>query len=476
MIMGTIMAGWRGWQWGPMAALIAGAFGGILGGLLLGAGDGHVRRQPHRVRLRDQHHRPRRRPLHGQPAVHRPRGGRARRIGQQRTTRRSASSRSVSLAILSSGPDLLGELEEKGWLADLRRRRHPARADVRSAASTRSSPSLLVVGTGYLRVAHPVRPAPAVRPARSRVPPTRSACRCIKMRYYGVIISGALAGMGGAVMVFAGANRYQEGQTQGQGFLGLATLVFGNWMPAGIVRRRGVFGYSQGITLRIDAEHHVLALMLAVGIALALFAVWSVYKRNTTAAVISGVVAAFALLRTCARRRDQQPVRLHDAVRRDAHRGHAVRPTTAPARGRGHPVPQGRLAVAMPAPIDAAANYAASIRAAPKVAAARPPRRWAAADDRARARRRDRLDAARRPTPVAAGVVHPRRRHQGPAAVPRHVRAHARRDADRRARSSASPPRPRSTSPTTASSTPRCGSHPSCTRRTGCRSRRSSTP
>ena len=55
----------------------------------------------------------------------------------------------------------------------------------------------------------------------------------IRYRYYGMIISGGLAGLGGAVMVLF-ANRYQEGQTGGRGFLGLATLVVGNWRPAGV--------------------------------------------------------------------------------------------------------------------------------------------------------------------------------------------------------------------------------------------------
>jgi hypothetical protein len=35
MILGTWFAGWAGWQWGPWAAIVAGAFGGALGGLLL---------------------------------------------------------------------------------------------------------------------------------------------------------------------------------------------------------------------------------------------------------------------------------------------------------------------------------------------------------------------------------------------------------------------------------------------------------
>ena len=35
MILGTWFAGWAGWHWGPWAAIVAGAIGGALGGLLL---------------------------------------------------------------------------------------------------------------------------------------------------------------------------------------------------------------------------------------------------------------------------------------------------------------------------------------------------------------------------------------------------------------------------------------------------------
>ena len=34
MIMGTIFAGWWGWEWGPWMAIVGGVIGGILGGLL----------------------------------------------------------------------------------------------------------------------------------------------------------------------------------------------------------------------------------------------------------------------------------------------------------------------------------------------------------------------------------------------------------------------------------------------------------
>jgi general nucleoside transport system permease protein len=293
MVMGTIMAGYFGWQYGPVAALIAGAFGGILAGLLLGMatatfGVNHI--------------------VAGF-AINIIAPGVARFLANQWFTTPEASALGgsvsngppvdgqfpkVSLPVLSSGPDLLGDLEEKGWwlISDaagiLRGLTSDLRLDTIIAV-------VLIVGTSYLVWHTPF--GLRLRAAGEKPGAADSlGVSVIRMRYYGVILSGALAGMGGAVLVFAGANRYQQGQTLGQGYLGLAALVFGNWMPAGTFGGAGVFGYANGIRLSIDASTTVKALILAVGIALALFAVWSIVKRNVHAAVISAIVAVLAFV------------------------------------------------------------------------------------------------------------------------------------------------------------------------------------
>ena len=93
-----------------------------------------------------------------------------------------------------------------------------------------------------------------------------------------MIISGGLAGLGGAVLVLF-ANRYQEGQTGGRGFLGLATLVVGNWRPAGVAFGAALFGYFQGITLRTDPEQLVLALLLVASIGLFVAAALAIVRQ-----------------------------------------------------------------------------------------------------------------------------------------------------------------------------------------------------
>ncbi len=64
----------------------------------------------------------------------------------------------------------------------------------------------------------------------------------LKMRYLGVMISGALAGMGGCVFAITTANCSANGEVAGFGFLALAVMIFGNWKPLPIAGGAILFG------------------------------------------------------------------------------------------------------------------------------------------------------------------------------------------------------------------------------------------
>ena len=83
------------------------------------------------------------------------------------------------------------------------------------------------------------------------------------MKYIAVVISGALAGLGGVCLVFV-ADIYREGQTGGRGFIGLAALIFGNWRPGGLAAGAGLFGFADGLQLRSRTAVVALLLLLAV--------------------------------------------------------------------------------------------------------------------------------------------------------------------------------------------------------------------
>lgn len=63
-----------------------------------------------------------------------------------------------------------------------------------------------------------------------------------KMRYSGVIISGALAGMGGFVYALTTTNCTSNGDVAGFGFLALAVMIFGNWKPLNVAGAALLFG------------------------------------------------------------------------------------------------------------------------------------------------------------------------------------------------------------------------------------------
>lgn len=67
-----------------------------------------------------------------------------------------------------------------------------------------------------------------------------------KMRYAGVLISGALAGIGGLVFVIPTSTNFNA-TVSGYGFLALAVLIFGQWKPGRIVFAAFFFGLLKAI-------------------------------------------------------------------------------------------------------------------------------------------------------------------------------------------------------------------------------------
>lgn len=68
----------------------------------------------------------------------------------------------------------------------------------------------------------------------------------MKMRYIGVMVSGALAALGGAVILVTYSGEF-NGSVAGLGFLALAALIFGQWRPIGILAATLFFGFATTI-------------------------------------------------------------------------------------------------------------------------------------------------------------------------------------------------------------------------------------
>jgi len=284
MILGTWGAGWAGYQWGWGAALLGGLAFGALGGLLhalatvtfgvdhvisgvainiLAAG---VARFLSELLYTDN-----------------PAGG-----GVTQSPALSSRPPEVSLPVLSSGPDLLGDLEGKHWflISDL--------AGVLRGATNQIGVltilAVLLIPATYLLL---WRTSFGLRLRSCGENPAAADSLGVpvyRLKYIAVVVSGALAGLGGVFLVFI-AGIYRENQTNGRGYIGLAALIFGNWRPGGLALGAGLFGFSDALQLR--SRSAVVALFLLVAVILFAIAGWQATKRKFvqggTAAVFGGV-------------------------------------------------------------------------------------------------------------------------------------------------------------------------------------------
>ncbi|WP_281703399.1 ABC transporter permease [Parvimonas micra] len=68
-------------------------------------------------------------------------------------------------------------------------------------------------------------------------------------RYFAVIVSGLLAGFGGATMSLATVSNFSQSLISGHGFIALVAVIFGKWKPYGVLGACLFFGAAQELAI-----------------------------------------------------------------------------------------------------------------------------------------------------------------------------------------------------------------------------------
>jgi len=192
----------------------------------------------------------------------------------------------VSLPVLSSGPDLLGHLERTHLpvLGDVAGVLRGLTADV----SLLTLLAVLLVPVTFFVLWQTAFGLRLRAVGENPVAAESLGVPVYRLKYAAVVVSGALAGLGGACLVVGSI--YREGQTAGRGFIGLAAVIFGNWRPGGLAAGAALFGYADALQLRAGGA--VRALLLLVALLLVVVAVRQALRRRFPLAVTGLVLGA----------------------------------------------------------------------------------------------------------------------------------------------------------------------------------------
>ncbi|HCM39958.1 MAG: sugar ABC transporter permease [Bdellovibrionales bacterium GWB1_52_6] len=76
--------------------------------------------------------------------------------------------------------------------------------------------------------------------------------RVNRVRWISVLISGCLAGLGGASLSIFLASSFSRNMTAGRGFMALAALIFGRWMPIPTAIACLLFGFADAAQIRLQ--------------------------------------------------------------------------------------------------------------------------------------------------------------------------------------------------------------------------------
>ncbi|HEX2978736.1 MAG TPA: ABC transporter permease [Anaerolineaceae bacterium] len=88
----------------------------------------------------------------------------------------------------------------------------------------------------------------------------------IKNRYVAIMIGGAFAGLGGAILSLSHMNVFVDNITAGRGYIALAAVIFGQWSPLGALFSSLLFGVADATQLRLQQLSDVIPYQLVASL------------------------------------------------------------------------------------------------------------------------------------------------------------------------------------------------------------------
>jgi hypothetical protein len=85
----------------------------------------------------------------------------------------------------------------------------------------------------------------------------------LRIRYAAVIVSGALAALGGAFLSIGFGARFAENMTDGRGFIALAAVIFGKWRPGWAFAATLLFGFGFALAIPLQREAEISENLIA---------------------------------------------------------------------------------------------------------------------------------------------------------------------------------------------------------------------
>jgi simple sugar transport system permease protein len=104
-----------------------------------------------------------------------------------------------------------------------------------------------------------------------------------RYRYAMVTASAILAALGGAYLSIGDLSQFSTNMTAGRGFIALAAVIFGNWMPWATMWAALLFGFAQALRYQVQALDLPISqdIIIALPYLLTLIAITGLFRQST---------------------------------------------------------------------------------------------------------------------------------------------------------------------------------------------------